>query len=57
MLINEISRKLGITARAIRFYEQKGLIKPAKQKDNGYRTYTEQDAWDYKPLSLYGKSE
>lgn len=45
MLINEISRKLGITARAIRFYEQKGLLKPAKQKDNGYRTYTEQDAW------------
>ncbi|OPH46766.1 hypothetical protein BC351_12555 [Paenibacillus ferrarius] len=45
MLINEISRKLGITARAIRFYEQKGLLMPTKQKENGYRTYTEQDAW------------
>lgn len=45
MLINEISRKLGITARAIRLYEQKGLLMPAKQKENGYRTYTEQDAW------------
>lgn len=45
MLINEISRKLGITARAIRFYEQKRLLMPAKQKENGYRTYTEQDAW------------
>lgn len=45
MLINEISRKLGITARAIRFYEQKGLLTPAKQKENGYRIYTEQDAW------------
>jgi DNA-binding transcriptional MerR regulator len=45
MLINEISRKLGVTARAIRFYEQKGLLTPTKQKENGYRTYTEQDAW------------
>jgi putative AdoMet-dependent methyltransferase len=45
VLINEISRKLGITPRAIRFYEQKGLLSPAKLKDNGYRTYTEQDAW------------
>ncbi|MFD0695235.1 MerR family transcriptional regulator [Paenibacillus sp. GCM10027628] len=44
MLIHEISRKLGITARAIRFYEQKGLLSPAKMKENGYRTYTEQDA-------------
>ncbi|MFC5451937.1 MerR family transcriptional regulator [Paenibacillus aestuarii] len=45
MLIHEISRKLGITERAIRFYEQKGLLSPAKMKDNGYRRYTEQDAW------------
>ncbi|MBD0382798.1 MerR family transcriptional regulator [Paenibacillus sedimenti] len=45
MLIHEISRKIGITARAIRFYEQKGLLSPAKIKENGYRTYTEQDAW------------
>ncbi|MEW9698332.1 methyltransferase domain-containing protein [Paenibacillus sp. SI8] len=45
MLIHEISRKLGITPRAIRFYEQKGLLSPAKMKDNGYRVYSEQDAW------------
>ncbi|NEW07748.1 methyltransferase domain-containing protein [Paenibacillus sp. SYP-B3998] len=45
MLIHEISRKLGITPRAIRFYEQKGLLSPTKMKVNGYRTYTEQDAW------------
>ncbi|UKS24290.1 MerR family transcriptional regulator [Paenibacillus sp. HWE-109] len=45
MLINEISRKLGITPRAIRFYEQKGLLAPAKQKENGYRIYTDHDAW------------
>jgi len=45
LLIHEISRKLGITERAIRFYEQKGLLSPAKMKDNGYRHYTDQDAW------------
>ncbi|WP_440113748.1 MerR family transcriptional regulator [Paenibacillus sp. QZ-Y1] len=45
MNIKEAADRLGISARAIRFYEEKGLIHPAKQTSNGYRTYTENDIW------------
>ncbi|WFR64122.1 methyltransferase domain-containing protein [Paenibacillus amylolyticus] len=45
MNIKEAASRLGISARAIRFYEEKGLILPAKQTTNGYRTYTENDIW------------
>ncbi|WP_405170894.1 methyltransferase domain-containing protein [Paenibacillus sp. FSL H8-0280] len=45
MNIKEAASRLGISARAIRFYEEKGLILPVKQFSNGYRTYTENDIW------------
>ncbi|MCP1187051.1 methyltransferase domain-containing protein [Paenibacillus sp. 1781tsa1] len=45
MNIKEAASRLGISARAIRFYEEKGLILPAKQSSNRYRTYTENDIW------------
>lgn len=45
MKINELARRLHLSPRAIRLYEAKGLLKPARNADNGYRTYTEQDAW------------
>ncbi|KQY82226.1 transcriptional regulator [Paenibacillus sp. Root52] len=45
MNIKEAADRLGISARAIRFYEEKGLISPAKQTGNGYRSYTENDIW------------
>jgi putative AdoMet-dependent methyltransferase len=45
MQINEIVQKLNISARAIRFYEQKGLITPQKQAGNQYRVFTEQEVW------------
>ncbi|MDQ0659874.1 methyltransferase domain-containing protein [Paenibacillus sp. W2I17] len=45
MNIKEAAGRLGISARAIRFYEEKGLILPTKQSSNGYRTYTENDIW------------
>lgn len=45
MKINEIAKKLNISPRAIRFYEEKGLISPYKQQENQYRYFTEKDAW------------
>lgn len=45
MNIKEAASRLGISSRAIRFYEEKGLILPAKQSSNRYRTYTENDIW------------
>jgi len=43
--IKEAASRLGISARAVRFYEEKGLVQPAKQTGNGYRTYSENDIW------------
>lgn len=42
MLINEIMKKTGLSKKAIRFYESKGLIKVTR-KSNGYREYSEND--------------
>lgn len=38
MYINEISKKLKMTKKAINLYEEKGLIQP-KKDDKGYRIY------------------
>ncbi len=45
MKIKEVADKLKITQRAIRFYEDKGLIAPSKQDDNQYRIFDEEDIW------------
>ncbi|UHA71857.1 MerR family transcriptional regulator [Paenibacillus sp. 481] len=43
MRIQEAATQLGMTTRAIRFYEQKGLLSPQKNEQNGYRTFSETD--------------
>lgn len=45
MQIKDVARKLNISPRAIRFYEDKGLISPSKQETNSYRTFTEEEIW------------
>jgi putative AdoMet-dependent methyltransferase len=44
MQIKELAEKLNISPRAIRFYEEKGLIAPVKHPKNNYRLFTETDA-------------
>jgi len=39
--IGELCREFGVTARALRFYEQKGLLKP--QRKGWTRIYTQRD--------------
>jgi DNA-binding transcriptional MerR regulator len=41
LTVNEIAEELGITARALRFYEAKGLISP--QRAGTTRVYTRRD--------------
>ena len=36
------SKITGLTSKAIRFYEEKGLVTPPMRSENGYRTYTQQ---------------
>lgn len=37
--IGEIARRARVTAKAIRFYERKGVLPPASRAANGYRLY------------------
>lgn len=43
MRINEVEQLVGITKKNIRFYEDQGLLSPARNKVNGYRDYTEEN--------------
>ncbi|QHW34391.1 methyltransferase domain-containing protein [Paenibacillus rhizovicinus] len=45
MKINEIAERLDITPRAIRLYEARGLLKPQRESENGYRRFSDSDAW------------
>lgn len=38
MRIGELGRQTGVTTRALRYYEQRGLLSASRQ-DNGYREY------------------
>ena len=43
MNIKEAEKLTGISRRNIRFYEQKGMLHPARNQDNDYRDYSPQD--------------
>ncbi len=43
MRIGELTRKSGISASRIRFYERSGLLPPAERASNGYRSYGARD--------------
>ncbi|MFD0397659.1 MerR family transcriptional regulator [Kitasatospora sp. NPDC059811] len=42
MRIGELAERAGTTTRALRYYEQLGLL-PARRAGNGYRAYDEED--------------
>ena len=41
--INEVAAEVGLTTRAIRYYEEIGLLEPAARSDGDYRLYDESD--------------
>ena len=41
--IGEVAERTGVTQRTLRFYEEKGLLKPPSRMDGGFRLYSEQD--------------
>lgn len=38
--IGDLAKKLNITTRTIRYYDQKGLVKPSRVSESGYRLYS-----------------
>ena len=55
MKINEVENLVGITRRNIRFYEKEGLLAPARNSQNGYREYGEQEVEELKKIKLLRK--
>jgi len=41
--IGELARRVGVTPRAVRYYEQLGLLPPHGRADGAHRMYDEQD--------------
>lgn len=54
MLINEVAKVTNMTKRAIKYYEEKKLIFPIKDK-NGYRNYSQKEIDTLNMISLYRK--
>lgn len=55
MNINELERLTGITKQNIRFYEKKELLHPARNSENNYREYTQDDLMRLKTIKLLRK--
>lgn len=54
MRINEVVERVELSKRAVKYYEEKGLIKINKD-ENGYRNYTEKDIEVLEQISVYRK--
>ena len=51
MLIGDLARRTGVNARLLRYYEEQGLLRPARTAA-GYRSYTGQDAATVRHIRL-----
>lgn len=54
MQINDVTKQVDLSKRAIKFYEEKGLLQVSKDA-NGYRNYTDEDVRILKEISVYRK--
>ena len=52
MKINDVEKITGLTQRAIRLYENKGLIR-VEREENGYRNYSSDDVELLKKIKLF----
>jgi DNA-binding transcriptional MerR regulator len=41
--VGEAARRAGVSPKAVRLYETRGILPPAGRTEAGYRTYTERD--------------
>lgn len=52
-LIKKAAEILNISTNKIRFYEKKGLIKPLRDEENGYRYFTENELIKLQTILMY----
>ncbi|WP_378955229.1 MerR family transcriptional regulator [Pelosinus sp. sgz500959] len=50
--IEEVAKQTGLTKRALRYYEELGLIQPSTRTDGGYRLYSEEDITQIKYVKM-----
>lgn len=55
MRIKEAAQAVGCTCRAIKFYEEKGLLPAVARQENGYRDYTQEDLRRLHEIQAYRK--
>lgn len=55
MRIGELARKTGTSIRMLRYYEDQGLLKPARLP-NGYRAYSSEDVLTIKRIQTLGEA-
>ena len=55
--INEVEALVGITKKNIRFYEEKGLLSPRRNSENGYRDYGQEEVDELQRIKLMRKLE
>lgn len=55
MRIHEAAKAVGCTQRAIKFYEEKGLLPRVPRSENGYRDYSEKDIARLHEIQAYRK--
>ena len=53
--INEVEALVGITKKNIRFYEEKGLLSPSRNSENGYRDYGQEEVDVLRRIKLLRK--
>ncbi|TDC54309.1 MerR family transcriptional regulator [Actinomadura sp. KC345] len=51
MQIGELSERTGVSVRSLRYYEEKGLLRPLR-RPSGYREYREEDAATVRRIRL-----
>lgn len=51
--VHELAKLAGITARTIRYYDQIGLLKPARINSSGYRIYGEAEVDKLQQILFY----
>ena len=43
MTVGEVSKKMGVTVRALQYYDREGLFCPSAVSEGGRRLYTDKD--------------